>query len=270
MPRTLPGITDALKVGTPVQRRLPETDDLRPMFGALEDLAADDRTITRSQHDPLVDIVNPLVRFAGPYVRDPDYWNYSWTNISEHLTEPDPTGGSQRTLLDPASAARPHRAEPRLDRRKKPSNGEPVVSGSPMNLPRERLHGGGSTPRATPTGPPASATSRRVQQINNDPNLKEPSPTGGTGARRSPASEGGKERLPQSRGRPAFRASSTTLNGNPGRTAPIGVNLVKGWHAGALTFLSDIAGRRLRLPAPHARDGARSKRDLPDDDGRRR
>ena len=108
MPRTLPGITDALKVGTPVQRRLPEmNENLKTTLGALRDLAADDRTIYALRGvTRLVDIVNPLVRFAGPYVTVCNYWNYSWTNVSEHLTEPDPTGGSQRTLLNQAPRTR--------------------------------------------------------------------------------------------------------------------------------------------------------------------
>lgn len=137
MPRTLPGITDALKVGTPVQRRLPEMNrNLKTMLGALEDLAADDRTIYALRGvTRLVDVVNPLVRFVGPYVTVCNYWNYAWTNVSEHLTEPDPTGGSQRTLLNQAPRTRDPRA-PSLGSigAKQPVNGEPVVSGSPMNL----------------------------------------------------------------------------------------------------------------------------------------
>jgi ABC-type transporter Mla subunit MlaD len=137
MPRTLPGVTGALKVGTPVQRRLPEmNENLELTLGALRDLAADDRTIYALRGvTRLVDIVNPLVRFAGPYITVCNYWNYSWTNVSEHLTEPDPTGGSQRTLLNQAPRTRnPTAPSVGSIGAKQPSNGEEVVSGSPMNL----------------------------------------------------------------------------------------------------------------------------------------
>ena len=48
------------------------------------------------------DTLNPTLRFLGPYITVCNYWNYSWTNVSEHLSNPDPTGGSQRTLLNQA------------------------------------------------------------------------------------------------------------------------------------------------------------------------
>jgi hypothetical protein len=40
------------------------------------------------------------VRYVGPYITVCNYFNYSWTHVSEHLSEPDPTGGAQRTLLN--------------------------------------------------------------------------------------------------------------------------------------------------------------------------
>ena len=66
--------------------------------------------VTKAEHnhtiffglDGLVDIVHPLIRFVGPYVTVCNYFNYSWTHVAEHLTEADPTGGSQRTLLNQA------------------------------------------------------------------------------------------------------------------------------------------------------------------------
>jgi ABC-type transporter Mla subunit MlaD len=137
MPSTLPGVTDALQTGTPVQRRLPEmNENLRSTLGALQELAEDDRTIYALRGvTRLVDIVHPLIRFAGPYITVCNYWNYSWTNVSEHLTEPDPTGGSQRTLLNQAPRTR-NPTDPSVGSigAKTPSNGEPVVSGAPMNL----------------------------------------------------------------------------------------------------------------------------------------
>ncbi|HEX2087670.1 MAG TPA: hypothetical protein VHF89_18440, partial [Solirubrobacteraceae bacterium] len=53
-------------------------------------------------------------------------------------TEPDPTGGSQRTLLNQASRPQDPRA-PSIGSigARQPSNGEPTISGDPMNY-----HGG--------------------------------------------------------------------------------------------------------------------------------
>jgi hypothetical protein len=120
-----------------VLRRTPEVNqELERTLGALRDLGEDARTmpalrgITR-----LVGIVHPLVKFAGPYVTVCNYWNYAWTNVSEHLTEPDPTGGAQRTLLNQVPRTR-NPTDPSIGSigAKKPANGEHVVSGSPMNL----------------------------------------------------------------------------------------------------------------------------------------
>jgi hypothetical protein len=137
MPGALPDITGALRTGTPVLRRTPEVNqELEKTLGALRELGEDPRTmpalrgITR-----LVDIVHPLIKFAGPYITVCNYWNYSWTNVSEHLTEPDPTGGSQRTLLNQVPRTR-NPTDPSIGAigAKTPANGEEVVSGSPMNL----------------------------------------------------------------------------------------------------------------------------------------
>jgi ABC-type transporter Mla subunit MlaD len=137
MPTALPKVTDALQTGTPVLRKAPPVNrELGETLTTLQRLAAAPETmfalrgVTR-----LVDIVHPLIRFVGPYVTVCNYWNYAWTNVGEHLTEPDPTGGSQRTLLNQA----PRTINPTAPSlgtigAKAPANGEPVVTGSPMNL----------------------------------------------------------------------------------------------------------------------------------------
>jgi virulence factor Mce-like protein len=137
MPGALPGITGALRTGTPVLRRTPEVNqELRSTLGALRELGEDPATMTALRGvTRLVDIVQPLIRFVGPYITVCNYWNYSWTNVSEHLTEPDPTGGSQRTLLNQV----PRTLNPTAPSfgsigAKTPANGEPVASGSPMHL----------------------------------------------------------------------------------------------------------------------------------------
>ncbi|MEJ7893753.1 MAG: MlaD family protein [Solirubrobacteraceae bacterium] len=104
LPSTLPRITPALREGIPVLRRTPEVnDELRDTFGALERLAESPGTGTAFRGlDDTVGILNPAVRFLGPYITVCNYFNYSFTNLAEHLTEPDPTGFAQRTLINQA------------------------------------------------------------------------------------------------------------------------------------------------------------------------
>jgi ABC-type transporter Mla subunit MlaD len=137
MPGALPPITGALRTGLPVlKKQSGYNEELGRTLTALEELMGDDRTIYALRGvTRLVDIVHPLIRFVGPYVTVCNYFNYSWGNIGEHLTEPDPTGGSQRTLLNQPSRTQDPRA-PSIGSigAKTPSNGEPTISGAKMNL----------------------------------------------------------------------------------------------------------------------------------------
>jgi virulence factor Mce-like protein len=137
LPRTLPRITPALLEGTEVIGRSAEINtELERTLTSLEALMADPKTgaalrgVTR-----LTGILNPLVRFVGPYVTVCNYFNYSATNLGEHVTEPDTTGTSQRTLLNQASRPRDPRASSigSIGARQ-PANGEETISGKPMNL----------------------------------------------------------------------------------------------------------------------------------------
>jgi len=104
LPRTLPRIIPALEEGVPVLRRSPQFNrELEKTFVSLGDLmkAPGTGASFRGLSDT-VEILNPAVRFLGPYITVCNYFNYSWTNVGEHLTEPTPTGGSQRTLLNQA------------------------------------------------------------------------------------------------------------------------------------------------------------------------
>jgi len=105
LPRTLPRIVPALQAGTPVLTRSPEINEpLRDMLGKLDELATSPGTGSALRGlTATVGTLNPTVRFVGPYITVCNYFNYSWTNVAEHLTEPDPTGGAQRTLINQAS-----------------------------------------------------------------------------------------------------------------------------------------------------------------------
>ncbi|HEX8085915.1 MAG TPA: hypothetical protein VF529_16605 [Solirubrobacteraceae bacterium] len=137
MPGALPPITAALQTGIPVlEKQSGYNEELGRTLTALEELMRDDRTIYALRGvTRFVDIVHPLIRFVGPYITVCNYFNYAWSNVGEHLTEPDPTGGSQRTLLNQPSRPRDPR-DPSIGSigAKTPSNGEPTSSGVPMNL----------------------------------------------------------------------------------------------------------------------------------------
>jgi len=105
LPRTLPRIVPALETGTPVLARSNEINEpLRDTLSDLDELMASPGTGSAFRGlTATVATLNPSVKFLGPYITVCNYFNYSWTNVAEHLTEPDPTGGAQRTLLNQAS-----------------------------------------------------------------------------------------------------------------------------------------------------------------------
>ena len=97
----LPIINPALEAGIPVLRRSVALNErTKDVFVALNELVRAPTTnqalrgLTRT-----VGIMNPLVRFLGPYQTVCNYWNYFWTYLAEHISEGDPTGTSQRALV---------------------------------------------------------------------------------------------------------------------------------------------------------------------------
>src|SRR5690242_11317931 len=101
----LPALNGAVKVGTPVQRRLPTlNDETRKTLNTLRDVAEQPGTNSAlSGLTATVTTLNPQLRFYGPYVTVCNSWNYFWTYLAEHFSEPDSTGSAQRALLNFAS-----------------------------------------------------------------------------------------------------------------------------------------------------------------------
>ena len=98
----LPDINPALETGTPVLRRSVALNDrTKEVFGALNELVRAPTTnqalrgLTRT-----VGIMNPLVRFLGPYQTVCNGWNYLFTYLGEHISETDPTGTAQRAMVN--------------------------------------------------------------------------------------------------------------------------------------------------------------------------
>jgi virulence factor Mce-like protein len=94
----LPIINPALEEGTPVLRRSVALNQRTgEVFVALRDLVrAPTTNAALAGLSETVGVLNPLVRFLGPYQTVCNYWNYMWAFLGEHLSEADPTGTAQR------------------------------------------------------------------------------------------------------------------------------------------------------------------------------
>ncbi len=104
----LPIVNPALETGTPVLRRSVALNQRTgEVFAALNELVRAPETnqalrgLTRT-----VSVLNPLVRFLGPYQTVCNNWNYFWYMLGEHISETDPTGTAQRALLNTAAGQR--------------------------------------------------------------------------------------------------------------------------------------------------------------------
>jgi len=137
LPATLPVITSALQTGTRVQgRAVTLNEELGKTMDSLGRLVRDPATTValRGLQDT-VGILNPLLQFVGPYITVCNYFNYSWTHVGEHVTEPDATGTSQRSLLNQT----PRNANPTASSigslgAQTPANGEATLTGTPVHL----------------------------------------------------------------------------------------------------------------------------------------
>ena len=139
LPGALPKIIPALERGIPVLRRSPEINDkLQAALAALERLMGAPGTGRALRGlTSTVGTLNPAVRYLGPYITVCNYFNYSWTNVAEHLSEPDLTGGSQRTLLNTAGQqidANGQRTGVTTLGAAYPANGGPIQQSTPQYL----------------------------------------------------------------------------------------------------------------------------------------
>ncbi len=96
--RSLGPINTALAAGTPVLKRTPEfTDDLEGALRALRDLAKSPTTdMTLAGLTATMKTLNPTLRYVGPYVTVCNYFTYFWTFLSDHLSDEDATGTTER------------------------------------------------------------------------------------------------------------------------------------------------------------------------------
>jgi hypothetical protein len=104
LPRSLPALSSALRVGAPVLRRVPRlTDDLDNVFAALEDLGRNPTTLLALRDlETTVDVAAPAIRFIAPYQTVCNYANYFLVPLGTHISTPGAGGTTQRILLKQA------------------------------------------------------------------------------------------------------------------------------------------------------------------------
>ena len=129
----LPTVNAAISTGIGVQNRLVGTnralgDTMVALRGLAEPpaTAAGLRSLTAT-----VSVLNPSLRFLGPMVTVCNYWNYFWTYVAEHFSEPDITGHSQRALINTVG-----RQEDSLGSMgaNAPANGQQVTEGNAQHF----------------------------------------------------------------------------------------------------------------------------------------
>jgi len=100
--QALPDINPAIEVGTKTLKRTPALDTrLQGVMSALKNLAqAPGTNVAINALDGTVSILNPMIKYLGPYQTVCDDWNYFWTYLSEHVSEQTAFGFAQRVLLN--------------------------------------------------------------------------------------------------------------------------------------------------------------------------
>jgi virulence factor Mce-like protein len=101
----LPNIDPALEAGIRVLPRTPAVNEkLRGVLNALKDVAQTPTTnMAVNALSSTVDILNPVIRYLGPFVTVCNGFNYVWTQLGDVVSEPTSFGMSQRALLNSAN-----------------------------------------------------------------------------------------------------------------------------------------------------------------------
>ena len=107
--RALPALNPALEIGAQTLRRTPALNSkLQGVMRALQDLAQNPGTdIGLNALTATVSVLNPMLRYLGPFQTVCDDWNYWWTYLSEHLSEKTNYGFAQRALINFADGTQP-------------------------------------------------------------------------------------------------------------------------------------------------------------------
>jgi virulence factor Mce-like protein len=98
----LPQLNPALQAGIQVLPRTPSMNvRLEGVFRALKALALDPGTnISLNGLSATVGILNPMIKYLGPYATVCNGWNYFWTELGDVVSQPTSIGASQRALIN--------------------------------------------------------------------------------------------------------------------------------------------------------------------------
>ena len=126
-----PPLNDAVRIGTPVQRRLPTlNEETAKTLGTVRGVAEAPGTNAALRGlTATVTTLNPQLRFYGPYVTVCNSFNYFFTFLAEHFSEPDTTGSAQRALVNTTGRQEDSLGSMGAD---EPANGEGVQEGTPQ------------------------------------------------------------------------------------------------------------------------------------------
>jgi virulence factor Mce-like protein len=127
----LPPLNRAVEVGTPVQvRAVRLNDEVRKTLRTVRELAEAPGTNAALRGlTATVATLNPQLRFYGPYVTVCNSFNYFFTYLAEHFSEPDTTGSAQRALVNITGRQEDSLGSMGAD---EPANGEGVIEGTPQ------------------------------------------------------------------------------------------------------------------------------------------
>jgi virulence factor Mce-like protein len=129
----LPTVNRAISRGIGVQRRAVAMNaELAGAMGELRRLTeAPGTTYALRGLTATVATLNPQLRFYGPYQTVCNSWNYFWTFVAEHFSEPDTTGNAQRALINSVG----HQDDSLSSQgANAPANGVKVEDGEPQHL----------------------------------------------------------------------------------------------------------------------------------------
>jgi virulence factor Mce-like protein len=105
----LPPLSEALRVGAPVQRRSVELNEpLRQVLASAGRLVRAPTTIGSLYGlEATMGTAVPTLRSVGPFITVCNAFTNFWTAAAEHLTAPDSTGQAQRALLNSSQGYAP-------------------------------------------------------------------------------------------------------------------------------------------------------------------
>jgi virulence factor Mce-like protein len=106
----LPNINPALEAGSTTLRQTPVLNaKLQQLLDQLKSLALDPGTnVALNGLTSTVNLLNPMVRYLGPYQTVCDYWNYTWTDLADVVSEPSVFGTAQRGMFMSANPLQPN------------------------------------------------------------------------------------------------------------------------------------------------------------------